>query len=317
MELRQLEHFVAVATERHFTHAAELLQISQSGLSSSIRALETELGAPLFLRSTRRVELTAAGRALLEESHRTLASAAAARDAVLAVRGVVGGTLAVGSEQCLGVIDVPKELARFRAAHPGVRIQLGFAGSTALVADVASGRLDLAIVAVCATAPSGVTLHTLAERQLVLLCRHDHPRAAEPSVSVDDLTAETFVSFQPDWAARVLADRTFATRGVRHDVQLEVNDVHSLLDLVEAGLGVAVVPAPIAAKRSDRLAGVPLTGDVPPWEVAVAVPDNPSPAASAFLEQLGPAGGRPPTMHTMSPQALASTPPARGERMGR
>jgi len=289
MELRQLEHFVAVADERHFTRAAELLHISQSGLSASIRALETELGAPLFIRSTRRVELTAAGRALLEESHRTLASAAAARDAVLAVRGVIAGTLAVGSEQCLGVVDVPKELATFREGHPGVRIQLGFAGTTALVADVAAGRLDLAVVAVCAATPPGVTVHTLAERELVLLCRRDHPRAGEATVTVKDLADETFVSFQPDWAARVLADRTFAAGGVRHDVQLEVNDVHSLLDLVEAGLGVAVVPGPIAAKRPDRLAGVPLAGDVPPWEVAVAVSENPSPAAAAFLAQLGPA----------------------------
>ena len=84
MELRQLEHFVTVAQERHFTRAAELLQISQSGLSASIRALETELETPLFVRSTRRVELTEAGRALLTESHRTLASVAAAHDAVAA-----------------------------------------------------------------------------------------------------------------------------------------------------------------------------------------------------------------------------------------
>jgi len=96
MELRQLEHFVAVAEESHFTRAAELLQISQSGLSASIRALETELGTPLFVRSTRRVELTEAGRVLLAESHRTLASVAAAHDAVAAVRGVLRGTLSVG-----------------------------------------------------------------------------------------------------------------------------------------------------------------------------------------------------------------------------
>ena len=107
MELRQLEHFVAVAQERHFTHAAEVLHISQSGLSASIRVLEAELGAVLFVRSTRRVELTAAGRALLVESHRTLASAAAARAAVDAVSGVMSGSLTVGAEQCLGAVDLP------------------------------------------------------------------------------------------------------------------------------------------------------------------------------------------------------------------
>src|SRR5664279_4983916 len=98
MELRQLEHFVAVAQARHFTRAAEDLSISQSGLSASVRALERELHTTLFVRNTRRVELTDAGRALLAESHRTLASAAAGRDAVAAVNGLLRGTLSVGAE---------------------------------------------------------------------------------------------------------------------------------------------------------------------------------------------------------------------------
>ena len=140
MELRQLEHFVAVAEESHFTRAAELLQISQSGLSASIRALETELGTPLFVRSTRRVELTEAGRVLLAESHRTLASVAAAHDAVAAVRGVLRGTLSVGGEQCLGVVDVPAQLARFRSRHPGVEVRLRFGGSARPTDLLAAGR---------------------------------------------------------------------------------------------------------------------------------------------------------------------------------
>jgi DNA-binding transcriptional LysR family regulator len=114
MELRHLEYFVAVAEERHFTRAAERLRVAQSGLSASIRSLERDLNAELFVRHTRRVELADAGRALLTEAHRTLASAAAARDAVAAVRGLLRGSLTVGSEQCLGVIDLPPVLAAFR-----------------------------------------------------------------------------------------------------------------------------------------------------------------------------------------------------------
>ncbi|PLW73181.1 LysR family transcriptional regulator, partial [Streptomyces sp. DJ] len=102
MELRHLEHFVAVSEEQHFTRAAERLHIAQSGLSASVRSLERELGADLFTRTTRQVRLTEAGRALLVEARRTLASAAAAREAVAAVRGLLRGTLAVGTEQCMG-----------------------------------------------------------------------------------------------------------------------------------------------------------------------------------------------------------------------
>lgn len=108
MELRHLEYFIAVAEERHFTRAAERMRVAQSGLSASIRTLERELGADLFIRSTRRVELTEAGRALLIEAHRTLASVDAARDAVAAVQGLLRGTVSVGTEQCLGVINLPR-----------------------------------------------------------------------------------------------------------------------------------------------------------------------------------------------------------------
>jgi DNA-binding transcriptional LysR family regulator len=311
MELRQLEHFVAVAEESHFTRAAELLQISQSGLSASIRALETELGTPLFVRSTRRVELTEAGRVLLAESHRTLASVAAAHDAVAAVRGVLRGTLSVGGEQCLGVVDVPAQLARFRSRHPGVEIRLRFGGSAQLIDLLAAGRLDVALVAVTGPAPRGVVMTPLAAEPLVVLCHPDHelatagpatagpatagPATAGPAttgpattgeVSLADLDGLTFVGFQPDWGARVLADRAFAAAGLPHRVELEVNDVHTLLDLVGHNLGVAIVPAPIAAKKRGKLHVTALRGDLPGWHVAAAASDNPSPAARALLAQL-------------------------------
>ncbi len=285
MELRQLEHFVAVAEERHFTHAAELLQISQSGLSASIRALEAELQTPLFVRSTRRVELTEAGRVLLAESHRTLASVAAAQEAVAAVRGVLRGTVTVGGEQCLGVVDLPAQLARFRAAHPGVEVRLRFAGSAQLVGQLAAGRLDVALVAAAGTPPPGVRLVPLAAEPLVVLCHPEHELAGVSAVSLADLAGLTFVGFQPDWGARVLADRAFAAAGLEHRVELEVNDVHTLLDLVWHNLGVAIVPRPIAAKKGGKLHVTALTGDLPAWRVAVAVSDNPSPAARALLAQ--------------------------------
>jgi DNA-binding transcriptional LysR family regulator len=286
MELRQLEHFLAVAEERHFTRAADTLRISQSGLSASIRALETELGTSLFTRSTRRVQLTQAGKALLDESIRTLASASAARDAVAAIRDVLGGTLTVGTEQCLGVMDLPKELAQFRASHPGVRINLGFSGSAQLLEELASGRLDLALLAVCGPTPQGVHLVTLSTEPFVVLCNPRRPLALQRAVAISALAAATFVGFQKDWASRVLVDREFAAQGLDHAVELEVNDVHTLLDLVEHDLGVAVVPAHFAHKRPERLAAIPLVGPQPAWTVALATPERPGPAARALLAQI-------------------------------
>ncbi|MCU1401938.1 MAG: LysR family transcriptional regulator [Microbacteriaceae bacterium] len=286
MELRQLEHFVAVAEERHFTRAADLLQISQSGLSASIRALEAELGTSLFIRSTRRVELTAAGQALLADSLRTLASAAAAQNAVAAVRGLVRGRLTVGAEPCLGSVDVAAELGQFRTANLGVEVRLRFAGSVELLDSVATGRTDVALLVATGGTHPGVQLRPLSRQKMVVLCHRDHPFATRTEVDLESLQTETLVGFQSGWGAQVLARRAFAAAGFDYRAAMEVNDVHPLLDLLGYNLGVAVVPASFGLKRPDTLIAIPLPADVPEWVVAVAVADEPSPAATAFLAQL-------------------------------
>jgi DNA-binding transcriptional LysR family regulator len=283
VELRQLEHFVAVAETRHFTRAAGELTISQSGLSASVRALERELHTTLFVRNTRRVDLTEAGRALLAESRRILAGAAAAREAVAAADGLLRGTLHVGAEQCIGVIDVPALLARFRAAYPGVEIQLRQSGSMLLLEELQAGRVDVAFVATSGRLAENVDLLPLATEPMVLVCHPDHRLAKRREISVAQLQDETFVDFETTWGVRDIADRALNAAHVRHDVTLEVNDVHTLLDLVWHRLGVALVPAPIAAKKAARLAAVPLRpGGADAWQVAVAVP---APGAMSLAAQ--------------------------------
>ncbi|MFB9681566.1 LysR family transcriptional regulator [Streptosporangium vulgare] len=292
MELRQLEYFVAVAEECHFTRAANRLRVAQSGLSASIRSLERELGASLFLRSTRQVELTPAGRALLVEARRALSATDAARDAVAAVRGLLRGSLAIGSLQCLHAVHLPAVLARFLAAYPGLEIRLRQGGSGELIEQVRTGRLDLAFVSRPARCPDDVVVGPLADEPLVLACAPDHPFASREKVELPELGAERFVDFQPDWGTRDLADDVFAAAGVERRVSLEVNDVHSLLDLVTFGLGVALVPRSFAVK-TDRVRFVGLAGAVPAWETVTVTGDPTSAAAAALLREVHEArGGR-------------------------
>ncbi|MEU8383139.1 LysR family transcriptional regulator [Streptosporangium sp. NPDC048865] len=299
MELRQLEYFVAVAEECHFTRAANRLRVAQSGLSASIRSLERELGASLFLRSTRQVELTPAGRALLVEARRALSATDAARDAVAAVQGLLRGSLAIGSLQCLHAVHLPAVLARFLAAYPGLEIRLRQGGSGELVEQVRAGRLDLAFVSRPARCPDDVVVGPLADEPLVLACAPGHPFAAREGVELPELRAERFVDFQPDWGTRDLADAAFAAAGVERHVSLEVNDVHSLLDLVTFGLGVALVPRSFAVK-TDRVRFVGLAGAVPAWETVTVTGDPTSAAAAALLREVhaarsGPAAAEPVT----------------------
>ncbi|MFF0222943.1 LysR family transcriptional regulator [Streptomyces sp. NPDC004629] len=289
MELRHLQHFVAVAEDQHFTRAAERLMVSQSGLSASVRALERELRAPLFVRTTRRVTLTEAGRALLAEAERILAQVRAAHEAVAAVQGVLRGTLALGTEQCIAGVHVAALLAAFRRRHPDVEILLRQAGSGALAEDVAAGRLDLAFAYRTQDDTDQLRSVALTSEPMTVLCHPSHRLATAGAVLVPaDVGGEVFVDFHPDWGPRRTTDRVFAAAGVRRTVSLEVNDVHSLLDLVDENLGIAAVPRHFRHKRS-ALTALPLkgTGEAE-YETVALLPSEraTSPAARALMTLL-------------------------------
>jgi DNA-binding transcriptional LysR family regulator len=279
MELRQLEYFVAVAEECHFTRAAKRMHVAQSGLSSSIRSLERELGASLFTRSTRQVELTPAGRALLVEARRALSATDAARDAVAAVQGLVRGSVAIGSLQCIHVVHLPAVLARFHAAHPGVEIRLRHGGSNELTDEVRAGRLDLAFVSMPVRAED-VKVRPLAGEPLVLACGPDHPLGTRTQVDLRELDNEPFVDFSPDWGSRDTADAVLGDRRIT----FEVNDVHSLLELVSFGLGVALVPQSFSVK-TDKVRFIGLAGPAQ-WDTGVVRAESPCAAASALRDAI-------------------------------
>ncbi|MEV0745583.1 LysR family transcriptional regulator [Streptomyces sp. NBC_00184] len=287
MELRQLEHFVAVAQEQHFTRAAERVAVSQSGLSASVRALEQELRTPLFSRTTRSVRLTEAGRALLVEAERTLAGARAAKDAVDAVRGLLRGTLSVGVEQCVAGLNLPRLLAAFHREHPHMEIRLRQEGTTNLVDGVAGGRLDIAFAATVSPVDWRGELVPLAREPMVLLCAPGHRLASADRAGWDELAGEAFIDFHPDFGPRRAADEAFAAARVRRTVALEVNDVHTLLELVREGLGIAVVPHHFSRKpEAACLVAVALDGaDQPYYESVVVLPATQalSPGARALM----------------------------------
>lgn len=290
MELRQMEYLVALADERQFTRAADLAGISQSGLSAAIRNLEEELGTKLFTRTTRKVEPTEAGLALLPFARSMLATATEARDAVVQVSRELAGTLRVGAEQCLGIVDVATLLERFHRRYPRVEIAFTQAGSHELLAGVRDGDLDAAFVATAGhtgTLPRTV----LGQEPVVLLCPPEHPLASRSSVDRAETGGESYIDFHPSWAVRQLNDDAFAARSVRRRVRFTVNDVHTLLDMVDRGLGVAIVPRHVAAKpQAARLVPIPVSPDgASDWVVSVVTgpwerSDSPAPHLVELLD---------------------------------
>jgi DNA-binding transcriptional LysR family regulator len=275
VDLRQLEHFVAVAQERHFTRAAARLHIVQSGLSASIRALEEEMGAALFLRTTRRVNLTPAGTAFLTEAQRVLDAATAARNVVAEVQGLKRGRLLVGAIQGLSpFIDLPRLLGAFRRQYPQVEIQLRFDDTAALIEGVLDGRLDIAFTQFVETPPPELAARMLACDPLVLACPGNHRLAGQRDLSLGAIAEEAFIDLPSGQGTRQLVNQSFAAANLARRSEFEVNDLAMQLDMVAHGLGVALVPELVVQSRMRAAPQAPisfatLAEPEPCWELAV------------------------------------------------
>jgi DNA-binding transcriptional LysR family regulator len=266
MELRALEYFVAAADERHFTRAAARMHVSQSGLSAAIKSLETELHAALFERTTRRVQLTSAGAALLPEARRALAAARAGSAAVGAVQGLQRGTVVVGVMQQMALVELPHILADYHRRYPGIELRLRQAPLEELHRTLLDGQLDLAVASPPDPADDRLVAIELFRTSLVLVCRTDDPAASRKTIAPGDLAGRDLVGFPTGWGVRALADQMAHTYGIRLDFNLEVNDVSTLLDLVEAGLGVAFIPEALITRSALR--AVQLSGPTIDWTIS-------------------------------------------------
>jgi DNA-binding transcriptional LysR family regulator len=289
VELRHLEYFVAVAEELSFTRASRRLHVVQSGVSSSIQGLERELGVVLFDRDRHRVTLTDAGRALLPEARTTLAAAQAAAEAVAEAAAGLRGSLTIGTVLSTGQVDLPGLLGRFHQEHPRVVVRLRTfpGGSAELGREVLSGALDLALLSLPGEAPAGLSMRTLAQQHLVLVCPASHSLASAGEVTLAALASESFIDFPEGWGIRAIVDQAFAIAGLERQLSFEVADYPTAAGLVRHGLGVAFIPASVAAVM-DGVARVPLSPDPLTWRISVATASArrlPA-AARAFMAQL-------------------------------
>lgn len=262
MELRHLRYFAMVAQERHFGRAAERLHMAQPPLSQQIRALERELGVELLRRTTRRVDLTAAGSAYLERVRRVLADLDdAAQEARLVATGSVG-TLTVG---CVGSVTyslLPRLARGLTAALPGV--EFSFRGEM-LVPDqltaLRSGDIDLALLRTPVHEPSVVVL-PLRQDRLVVALPADHALAARRRLAVRDLR-DVDLLVHTGGGGSVMFDRVVGLcrdAGFEPRVRHEAAETSTLLTLVSGGLGVAVVPEPATTLGLPGVVHLPLRG---------------------------------------------------------
>lgn len=287
VELRQIEHFVAVAAEMSFTRAAAQTHVVQSALSTSIAKLERELGVELFDRSRQRISLTPAGEQFRGRAYDILNAVRTAAESVAYYRGTLSGTVEFGSLISFGPLDVPGALGKFHRAYPHVRIRLRLSqtGASTYLGALLEGSLDLALVSAPDRFPPQLDMHPLFEEPLVFVCRDDHALAERTKIGVHELADEELVGFPPGFGLRALIDDAFRAAGLQARTQYEVpGGFAAMADLVDNGLGTTFMPVS-EALRHPQLRAITLADPVT-WRVYLASPpaERMTPATARLAE---------------------------------
>jgi DNA-binding transcriptional LysR family regulator len=284
VELQQLRYVVALAEASSFTRAAAVCFVAQSALSHAIKSLENELGVALFSRTSRRVELTTAGRAFLPAARISLNAAERAAIDAAAAAGQVRGSLSVGVIPTVTAVNVSASLKRFRRAHPAARIALQVAGSDQIESAITRGDIDVGFLGLPESRlPRRVAYRHLRSDPLVAVVGNEHPLADRDEIQLKDLAQETFADFPTGTSARAESDLAFAAAGIHRNVAFESMATELTIDIVRQDLAVTLLPSRFAPQNADltslRIRGGPSRVEYVAWSDF-----NPSPAALAFLK---------------------------------
>lgn len=285
-ELRHLIYFREVARTLHFRKAAESLAVAQPALSRQIAQLETALAAPLFVRSRRRVELTAAGRLLMERTEPLLRGLSGIGAELRAVAlGEVGHVRLAFTGLAMATV-LPAILREFHRKFPGIRLELNESPTSAQLAALHAGEIACGFFHPDAGTPGLKTVTLLRENNGVLLPA-EHPLARQGTVRLRELAQTPFVLFprahNPGFYDRILA--AFNRAGVTPRIAEEVWPRANGVGLVRAGLGATFMTPSEAQHLPPEVAFLPVRGPSPESRLVLGWRESPSPdaALASFL----------------------------------
>jgi DNA-binding transcriptional LysR family regulator len=243
MDLHVLRVFRAVAVEGGVARAAEHLHCVQSNVSTRLAQLEENLGTLLFQRQGRKMVITPAGTKLLRYAERLLELAEEARDAVRAENSPTE-MLRVGAITLAAATQLPPLLARYHCAYPMVRLDVKIGTSEKVISDVLTRKLDVGIVAGPVLDPA-LEVEELCREKMVLVTELSHSRVE----SLDDIGSKTVIVLRHGCPSPSLLEGWLAEREMAASKVLEVDRVEAVLNLVAAGIGVAVMPLSLLSQR--------------------------------------------------------------------
>ncbi len=231
IELRHLRYFLALAEARSFTHAAGRLNLTQPTLSHQIKRLEAAIGAILFERRSKDVELTQAGRLFLPYCERILKEVELGALALSELEGLMRGTLRMGVSHSFSSSMLPSTLAEFASRYPGVRVIARVVPHLEMEHALVAGELDLAVAYVSDNAEH-IAAETLMEEQLVLLVGPEHPWVGRKSVPMRSLAEIPLILLTSEFAARQFVESRFEEAHLPANIVLEMNAIEPILATV-------------------------------------------------------------------------------------
>ena len=239
LTFRQLEVFVASADALSFARVAEALHLTPSAVSFQIKQIELQTGFELFARIGRRVALTEAGNVLVGYARAVLRSMDEADQAMLALNGIGRGRVRLGLVSTAKYI-VPHIIARFRSLYPGVTVSLSEGNRAAILAQLADGAIDLAIMGE-PPRDADVSAERFAPHPTIVIASPGHRLSERAGLNVEDLAQEWFVVREEGSGTRSLADRVFAEAGFAPRVAMETSSNEMIKQAVIAGMGLAII----------------------------------------------------------------------------
>ncbi|MDX1965083.1 MAG: LysR substrate-binding domain-containing protein [Pirellulales bacterium] len=288
MELRHLRYFLAVAEEQSFTRAAEKLLIAQPPLSFQIKQLEREIGVKLFVRSGRGISLTRAGVALKEGATKIMSLAAGTVEAARKVGRGEAGQLDVGVVGSAAYTRIPFAIGKFRQTHPDVSLRLWELSTPKQIELLLDSKLDVAIVRSSSITFAGVKTNVLVNEPFVAAVPRKHPLARVKKAKPALLANENFIVYprdeRPGLYVQVL--KICEQAGFEPRIVQQSSQIPTILSLVAAGLGIAIVPASVLNTPWKGVIPLPLVTSYRSEIAVAALQSCDNPAAKPFLQSL-------------------------------
>ena len=261
INLDRLRIFRAVAEARSFTRAAEVVHLTQPGISKHIKQMEEYYGIPLFDRLGKKVALTQAGEILSEATEEIMASAIAAEQRIEELKGLHGGKLVLGASFALGIYVLPGVLAAFRKRYPAVEVTVDISLSAKIMAKILANKLELGLVSQEAHDPRLFAKQFMTD-ELIVVVPSNHRWANRKRIRPQELMRETFIVAARGAGVRAAVEERLKQKGIVLTNVIDFGNLEGVKRAVEAGLGISIQPQSVVQREisAGSLTGVSLAG---------------------------------------------------------